>query len=273
MDTPTADLPLVSALFITYKRFDHLQRAVESFRRNTKYPRLEIVIADDGSGADIQEKIRQLRADAIALAPKNVGLGANNNAGLRLCRGKYVLMIQDDWNCYGPPEYLTEAVRVMEANPELGLINFASVLHPPDLSMRLAGSIEPCYVTPKPCYNSRKEEYLYSDQPHLQSMESLRTVGFYCEDRDMERSEQDYVERWKAQVQFRTAVFPGYHQKVFRCDVTAVSHRTTKFRYRIQRPLIPVAHWLKQNCRPLYRASKVTYGSFIRLLGGLRVIR
>ena len=41
--------PLVSVLFITYKRFDMLQKSFESFRRNTNYPRLELVIADDGS--------------------------------------------------------------------------------------------------------------------------------------------------------------------------------------------------------------------------------
>lgn len=267
------ELPLVSVLFITYKRFDHLQRAVESFRQNTSYPNIEIVIADDGSGPEIQEKIRSLGAEQYAFAKKNRGLGANNNAGLRLCNGKYVLMIQEDCLCYGPPEYLMEAVGVMEANPDVGIINFAATQHPPDLSMRLKGSDEPCFATPKPLGGSGKEESLYSDQPHLRSMESVRIVGCYSEQSDMERSEGDYMRRWQAQTQFRTAVFPAYHQQVFRHDDTAPSFRLGKFRYRSLVALLPVAQWLKRYCRPVYRVSRAFFYSFVRVLEELRVVK
>ena len=82
-----SEWPLVSALFITYKRFELLKETVESFRRNTDYPRLELVIADDGSGPEIQEQIRKLPADVFALLPKNRGLGANNNNGIEHCSG------------------------------------------------------------------------------------------------------------------------------------------------------------------------------------------
>jgi len=87
--------PLVSVLFITYKRFDLLKKTVESFRQNTDYPRLELVIADDGSGPAIQAEIRTLPADVFALMPKNRGLGANNNNGIRHCNGKYILIVQE----------------------------------------------------------------------------------------------------------------------------------------------------------------------------------
>ena len=83
------DHPLVSALFITYDRFDLLERAVYSFRENTEYSNLELVISDNGSPPEVQDKIRNLPADVFAFFPKNRGLGANNNNGIRNCSGKY----------------------------------------------------------------------------------------------------------------------------------------------------------------------------------------
>jgi hypothetical protein len=231
---PQSHWPLVSALFITYKRVHHLERAVLAFRQNTDYPNLQIVIADDGSPEDIQAQIRRLPADVFALLPKNRGLGANNNNGIRHCSGKYILMIQDDWICQGPPHYLRDAVSVMEQNPNLGIINFASILHPPDHNLPLRGSSQPCFVTPKPSTDSNKEEFLYSDQPHLRSRKIEDTIGYYLEDRDMERCEIDYSARWKHQTELLTAVFPAYHYKVFTNPVgREESFRVNRLRYRV----------------------------------------
>ncbi len=232
--------PLVSALFITYKRFHHLERAIHAFREHTDYPNLEVVITDDGSPAEIQAQIRTLPADVFALLPKNRSLGANNNNGLRHCSGKYVLMIQDDWICQGPPQYLRDAVAVMERNPRVGIINFASTEHPPDLNQPLHGSPEPCYVTPKPLEERATEEFLYSDQPHLRSRKVEEVIGYYLEDRDMERCEQDYRNRWKHQRQLLTAVFPGYRGVVFTNPIgPEESFRITRLRYRVAAALQP----------------------------------
>lgn len=269
MDKLTVDFPLVSALFITYNRFDHLRLAVESFRRNTDYPRLEIVIADDGSGAEVQEKIRGLHADKYALAAKNRGLGANNNAGMQLCSGKYVLMLQDDWVCVGPPHYLREAVKVMEANPDVGIINFAGWNNPADLSMRLSGSDEACYITPVP---QSDESFLYTDQPHLQSMEAVQFVGPYRE-LPLTRSEPIYCRAWKEQTRFRTAVFPAWFMKVFQCDYAAPSFTAELFSRRSVATLLPVAQWLKQRCRPVYRISRSCFYSLVRVLEELRLVK
>lgn len=270
-----SNLPLVSVLFVTYKRFDMLKSTVESFLQHTDYPNLELVIADDGSGPEIQEKIRTLPAHAFSLPPKNRGLGANNNAGLNLCTGKYILMIQDDWACHGPSDYLRQTVSVMEANPEVGIINFASVLHPPDLNQRLAGSTEPCYVTPKPYEDDRKEYFLYADQPHIRSQAAYELVGPYIEDRDMEKCEVDYNYRWANQTKFLTAVFPAYHLKVFSNEGVAqqVSFRKNLFRYRVAAALQPMKPFLQKYANPLFVAGKASINGTVKLLEKLRIVR
>lgn len=267
--------PLVSALFITWKRFDMLKPTVESFLRNTDYPNLELVIADDGSGPEIQAQIRTLPVHRFSLPQKHRGLGANNNSGLRLCTGKYILMIQDDWCCQGPPNYLSNVVAVLEANPEVGIINFAGTNHPPDFNRRLKGSDEPCYVTPRPLEDGHKEYFLYSDQPHIRSRAALDIIGYYIEDRDMERCEADYSLRWKNQSVFLTAAFPGYLGRVFTNEGFAQnrSHRLTKFRYRALKPVMPVAHWLKANAKPVYWTGRWLANTCIGMAEKLRLVR
>jgi glycosyltransferase involved in cell wall biosynthesis len=267
--------PLVSVLFVTYKRFDMLKKTVESFRRNTDYPRLELVIADDGSGPEIQEQIRTLSVDVFALMPKNRGLGANNNNGIRHCSGKYILMVQDDWECRGPADYLRNAVSVFEDNPRLGFINFAGAPHPADPAQRLEGSTEPCYLTPRAYADGRIEYFLYSDQPHLQSRVALDAVGPYLEDRDMEKCEVDYNFRWKKQTEFLTAVFPGYYMKVFsnEGETQQQSFRTSRFRYKVATWLQPAKSFLVKHANPVFKLGKAVVQGGVNTLEKLRIVR
>jgi hypothetical protein len=41
----------------------------------------------------------------------NRGMGANNSAGLKECSGrKYILPLQDDWECHGPRHYVKDSL-------------------------------------------------------------------------------------------------------------------------------------------------------------------
>jgi glycosyltransferase involved in cell wall biosynthesis len=265
-----SQFPLVSALFITYKRIDLLRRAVLSFRQNTDYPNIQIVIADDGSGEDIQRQIRSLPADVYALSPKNQGLGPNNNYGLSHCQGKYILMIQDDWQCNGTSDYLRQSVSVMEANPLLGIINYCGAEHPPDFNQLLSGSTEPCYLTPKAKESLNKPEFLYSDQPHLISREAQDFIGPYIHHRQSENSEIDYSLRWKAQTKYSAAVFPAYHWRVFTEIGQGRSFRTSRVRYRVANALQPLKPYLPA---PLVKAGKAIVMTTVYCLEKVRVVR
>jgi glycosyltransferase involved in cell wall biosynthesis len=265
--------PLVSALFITYKRYDLLKHAVLRFRENTDYPNLEIVIADDGSSAEVQTKIRTLPADVFALQLKNRGLGANNNNGLRHCTGKYILMIQDDCMCYGPRDYLRNTILVMEANPDVGIINYYGPLHPVDGSHQLAGCDEPCYITPEPYKDGTKEYFLYTDQPHVVSRAAMEHVGYYLENRNLEACEEDYTKRWRDQARFATAVFPSYYMKTFAHEGNEQSFRTNRLRYRIDASLMPVAIFFKRHCTPLYKIGRATIRATVGLAEKVGIVR
>ena len=275
MDKSMTDFewPLVSVLFITYKRFDLLKKTVASFRQNTDYARLELVIADDGSGPAIQAQIRTLPADVFALMPKNRGLGANNNNGIRHCNGKYILIVQDDCECFGPPDYLKNTIQVMEANPNVGIINYCGANHPMDEDHRLRGSNEPCYVTPKPYEDNKKEYFLYTDQPHVISRAAAEYVGDYAEKRDMEECEEDYNRRWRDQKRFLTAVFPAYYKRTYLHQGAEQSFRTNLFRYKVARFLLPAKPFLIKHANPIFRLGKAVVQGSVNTLERLHLVR
>lgn len=265
--------PLVSILFITYKRFDLLERSVRSFRQNTDYPNLQLVISDDGSSPEIQAQIRTLPADVFALMPKNRGLGANNNNGLRHCTGKYILMIQDDCMCSGPPEYLRNTISAMEANPSVGLVNYYGAPHPLDKSRALAGSTEACYIVSRPFDDHTVEHFLYADQPHVMSRAAFDLVGYYIEPRGIGNCEDDYRRRWQNQNRFATAIFPAYYNKLFVHEGEAQSFRTNLFANRLDAFLMPLAMFLKQHCRPLFAVGKTFVRASVEAMKKLRIVQ
>lgn len=269
----TNDFPLVSVVFVTYKRYDLLKRSVEYFRQNTDYPNMELVITDDGSGAEIQARIRQLPVDIFALMPDNRGLGANNNNGLRHCSGKYILMIQDDCICYGPADYLRNTIAVMEANPDVGIINYYGSAHSIDESRALPGSGQPCYLFSKPFVDGLKEHFFYTDQPHVMSRAAFEHIGYYIESSDLEKSEDDYNRRWRNQTRFVTAMFPAYYNRLFLHEGAEQSFRTARFRYRLDDILKPVADFLKHHCQPLYRVSKTLVRAIVGAMERFRIVR
>lgn len=94
MSRPAA--PLVSVLTVNYNGREHLEECLGSLLAQT-YPRLEIVLVDngsrDGSAEYVEERfptVKVLRAGA------NLGFAGGNNFGLPHCRGDYVLFLNND---------------------------------------------------------------------------------------------------------------------------------------------------------------------------------
>jgi len=267
------NFPLVSVLFVTYKRPELLKEALVSFRKHTDYPNLELIVADDGSPRHIQEDIRALPFDKFALASKNRGLGANNNQGMNVATGKYILMIQDDRHCAGPSDYLEKAVRLLEANPQVGLLNFSGPAHIKDDRIMLADNDAGDFHVVKLAPLAVKREYLYTDEPHIMTAVAFGYVGPYKEDRDMERCEDNYMRRWEAQRLFATVINGKHHDEVFVNVGIARSFRENRFRYRVDRLLLPIGKRLKTRSPKLFVMGRFLARLPARLLEKLRIVR
>jgi glycosyltransferase involved in cell wall biosynthesis len=87
--------PLVSVIIATYNRAHTLGEAIES-ALGQRYPNLEVIVVDDGSGDATQEKLRAYGDRIVTLRQTNRGYAAARNAGFRVAKGKYVAWLDSD---------------------------------------------------------------------------------------------------------------------------------------------------------------------------------
>jgi glycosyltransferase involved in cell wall biosynthesis len=266
--------PLVSVVFITYRRVHLLQRTVLSFLRNTDYPNLELVIADDGSPKWMQADMRRLPIQKLVASKANRGMGANTNAGLAQCAGKYILHIQDDWECQGPPRYLEQAVLLMEARPDIGLVQFCGAVHRVDPELRIRDFEGPdCYLIYRESSPSPLTHMVYSDRPHLKTKALADYLGRYQEKCRIGECELDYNERFAKQSRFRGAFFPCYYNTVFNNIGEDESFRTGNWTLRLESALAPIARRWKERSPEVFIRAKAIYRKTVRLLYHLRILR
>lgn len=267
-----SDLPLVSVLFITYNRLSLLSRTLSSFRVRTSYPNLQLVVADDGSPAEVQGEIRKLPFDDFVLARNNKGLGANANAGIAQCRGPYILMLQDDWDCVATSDYLGDTIRVMTRNPHIGLIKYYGPEHEVDRTLPLAGADRTCLPVATVNPDEQHPSNVYSDTPHVMSRAAIDHLGPYRENCPMELCELDYCRRFDRQHDFQAAIFPRYYNQCFVHTGGEESHRTGRARYRIDEALKPAASILRR-FPPAFYLGRLAVRSSVRALECLRMIK
>ena len=89
----------------------------------TQYPNLEVIVVDDGSRDDSLAIARQMaQADPRlrVIHQENQGASAARNHAIREARGKYILPVDAD-NLV-ESTYVPEAVRVLEADPEVRVV-------------------------------------------------------------------------------------------------------------------------------------------------------
>ncbi|HSU72768.1 MAG TPA: glycosyltransferase family 2 protein [Candidatus Binatia bacterium] len=92
--------PLLSVIIPAYQEEDCIRETMESVL-NADYPRLQLIVVNDGSTDRTEERARAIAArypsrDITILSQKNAGKGAALNAGLKLARGEFFATMDSD---------------------------------------------------------------------------------------------------------------------------------------------------------------------------------
>ena len=121
--------PDVSIVIVSYEARDVLAHCLEAVAGGP----WEVVVVDnastDGSPALVRERFPSVR---LVELPENRGFGAGNNVGMRLARGRYVLLLNSDaWPAGDAIEHL---VAFAERHPEVGAAG--PLLRRPDGSLQ-----------------------------------------------------------------------------------------------------------------------------------------
>jgi glycosyltransferase involved in cell wall biosynthesis len=114
---------LLSVIVPTYNYAHRLRRCLTSVF-SQRLDECELIVVDDGSTDNTGEVLRELEHTYPTgwqwLRQDNAGAGAARNAGLRHCRGKYVLFLDADDEL--TPDTLSTVCGMLRLRPELGLL-------------------------------------------------------------------------------------------------------------------------------------------------------
>lgn len=111
--------PRVSIIIPCFNQGQYLKEAVDSVLAST-YENVEIIVVNDGSTEylDILENFSAPKTKIIHQG--NQGVASARNNGIKIAAGKYILPLDADDKIH--PEYIKKAVKVLEENPEIGIV-------------------------------------------------------------------------------------------------------------------------------------------------------
>src|ERR1700728_2169006 len=117
LSATNANLPsLVSVVIPCYNSARYLPETIESVRLQT-YPRIEIIVVDDGS---TDETARIARSCGVRyIYQTNRGISAARNTGILHGQGKYVLFLDHDDRLL--PRAVENGVELLEEHPDCTL--------------------------------------------------------------------------------------------------------------------------------------------------------
>ncbi len=87
--------PTCSIIIPTYNHGEYIERSVECAIRQT-YPNVEVVVVDDGSTDNTEQRIKQFGSRIIYHRKENAGLGAARNTGIELSGGAFLQFLDAD---------------------------------------------------------------------------------------------------------------------------------------------------------------------------------
>jgi GT2 family glycosyltransferase len=104
----------VSVVVVTYDGLPWVERCLASVRG------VETIVVDHGSTDGTLELIRERFPEAALMEQANVGMGAGNNAGMRVARGDWLLLLNSDAWVLG--DGLERLVAFAESRPDAAVV-------------------------------------------------------------------------------------------------------------------------------------------------------
>jgi GT2 family glycosyltransferase len=166
--------PRVSIIMVNWNTLEVTTAALESLRAFTRDITYEVTLVDNGSTRDASatELPRRLPWVRFIANRENLGFSAATNQGLRLARGEYLLLLNND--TLHREDSTSAAVGYMDRHPEVGILG---IRHMQDEPLR---SHQPsAFELPDPLAEAAMLIGLRRARP-TQPILIERDVGFVC---------------------------------------------------------------------------------------------
>ncbi|NOU73876.1 glycosyltransferase [Paenibacillus sp. LMG 31458] len=122
----------LSIIIVNYKTRDLTLACIESVLSSCTAYKFEIILVDNASDDGMLQVVSELHPQVVCIAnTDNVGFSRANNQGIRIAKGRYVLLLNSD--TIVQPDTLDVMLRFMDENPAVGASGCKIVL--PDGSL------------------------------------------------------------------------------------------------------------------------------------------
>jgi len=112
--------PLVSVIALNYNNTAVTVEFLRSIREHCSYPAIEVIVVDNGSVEDPSMAcIAEYPAVKMVLTGSNLGFSAGNNAGLRVAKGDYFFIVNNDTEF--TPGLLEGLLEIFQTYPDAGM--------------------------------------------------------------------------------------------------------------------------------------------------------
>lgn len=110
----------LSVIILNYNTRDLLRECLRSVLASAGAGAMEVIVVDNCSRDESAEMVeREFPGVQLIRSPRNGGFAFGNNLGLRVARGRYLLLLNPDTSV--PPDALATLLSFMEANPQAGV--------------------------------------------------------------------------------------------------------------------------------------------------------
>lgn len=137
---------IVSVVIPTFNRARLVQEAVESVLSQQGDFTFDIVVVDDGSTPETEEALRRFGNSICYVRQQNAGLNPARNHGLRLAKGAYIALLDDDdvWL----PFKTSLLMRAIEEFPQAGFVHSDFFIWKPEDNSRRPNGLQSWHSTP-----------------------------------------------------------------------------------------------------------------------------
>jgi len=200
--------PKVSIIVVTFNALDFIKQCFASIKKYTDD--YELIVVDNGSQANTVKWLKKQTGLITIFNSENRGFAAGNNQGIKIAKGKYVLLLNSD--TVVTKGWLPRLIRSIEENDKIGIVGPYSNYAVGDQNNPVFySSLEEIHAFAEGFNRKEKETYHISGFCMLLKRKTLNKVGLFDENFKIANFEDvDYCIR---------VVRAGFKLKVANCFI------------------------------------------------------
>lgn len=178
-------MSLITIITVNFNQIKVTEDFLKSVLRNAPDENIELILVDNGSKVDNESYFKKIYPEIVYIrSEKNLGFAGGNNLGIRVAKGEYILLLNNDTEI--TENMIPVLLNEMELNPDIGLISPLILYHEDPQIIQYAGFTEMNYLTGRNRGIGNKE--VDRGQYNLDSRETgyCHGAAMMCRKKDLE---------------------------------------------------------------------------------------